>query len=82
MPSNPADKPHTCVRLEPFNRLLLIQNQDTLFEQGLITFAGDSVIRMSERLSTEDAAQTVRAHPLCLAYHRNHVFQGIGPNSV
>lgn len=77
---------HPIERVDPYNGLPLIPNLDQAFDKGLITFEDDGEIRISPRLSAEDAARlgidsgTRLIHVFeknreYLDYHRRYVFQ-------
>ncbi|MDO6441562.1 HNH endonuclease [Marinobacter sp. 2_MG-2023] len=73
-------------RLDPMNGLLLHPTLDHLFDSGLVTFEENGKIRLSDRLSAEDAeilqldsSETMRKVPGKLKeymkFHRDHVFK-------
>ena len=81
---------HRCetneARLDPFNGLMLTPTYDRLFDRGLVSFAPDSQLIISPRLSREDIHKirmdpNARVEPFrdqqqrYLAYHREHVFR-------
>jgi len=73
-------------RLDKFNGLLLSPNLDAAFDAGLITFAEDGKIIISNSLRNNDRRalgiqnhfrlrRIARQHLPYLAYHRRNVFE-------
>jgi 5-methylcytosine-specific restriction protein A len=73
-------------RLDPFNGLMLVPTLDTAFDAGLISFADDGHIILSDQLDVEtqllvginDTTQLLKieaGHRRYLEYHRQHVLR-------
>lgn len=73
-------------RLDPYNGVLLTPNLDLAFDQGLITFDDQGLIRLSPELDTESATalhlhthlrlrQIEPRHCSYLAWHRENLFR-------
>ena len=72
-------------RLDPANGFLLAAHIDALFDQGLISFANDGTMLISERISPQECKRLrlpvrlrrkpTNAERRFLAYHRQNVYQ-------
>lgn len=73
-------------RLDVYNGLLLVPNLDAAFDNGLISFAEDRTITISEFLTEDEReklgihhdmriARVAKRHCKYLKYHREHVFK-------
>jgi hypothetical protein len=72
-------------RLDPENGLLLSAHLDALFDSGLISFANDGRMILSDQIGNRDRLnfrlpQSLRAKPSVsqarfLSYHRRHIFK-------
>jgi len=81
----PWAKSNNQERLEPCNGLLLSANLDAAFDAGLISFASDGRILISDAFTQHAAAgietdmrlrKNTAAHATYLAWHRDNVFKG------
>ena len=73
-------------RMDPNNGLLLSANLDALFDKGLITFANDGRIVLSDKLTADDREKLGLTESMCLTqrtpeqdkymeYHRQQIFK-------
>jgi putative restriction endonuclease len=76
---------NNCERLDPYNGLPLVATLDALFDAGLITFADDGALLVSQRLSSREREllavsdcqllQQPHAHTSTyIKYHRDFIF--------